>query len=87
MNKMNFKLKSIRKDRELLRKQLALLAKISQDSRAYDYDEIANVTNSMNNTYETLMKSEIVLFTGLFVCTHLLARFFIHVKKLFRSNA
>ena len=87
VRKMNFKLKGLRKDRELLRKQLALLAKMSKDVSTFDYDEIVSVTNSMNNIYGTLMKSEIVLFTGLFVCTYLLARFFIHVKKLFRSNA
>lgn len=74
----------MKKEKELLRKQLELLAE--QSSGATDR-ELAVLSGAMCETYRELQRDRLVIAAGLFTaCLNLLVCIMVHIPKLFRRD-
>lgn len=74
----------MRKEKELLRQQLELLAKQSKGAMETDLSELSD---SMCGVYKLLAQSHAAFFANLIVGANLAVCFLILLKKFFRSNA
>lgn len=73
----------MRKEKELLRQQLELLAKQSNGAMEKDLSELSD---SMCEVYRLLAQSHAAFFANLIVGANLVVCFLILLKKLFRGK-
>ena len=73
----------MKKEKELLRQQLALLAE--QSKVTYEKD-LAELSDSMCEVYKLLNQTKFSVIAQFFVLAYCFAGFLIFLKKLFRSN-
>lgn len=73
--------KRMKKEKELLRQQLQLLAEQSKTSTDID---LSPLSNSMNGIYTTLMSERALLLLFLIVSANLFKGILVHIKNLFR---
>lgn len=74
----------MRKQEELLRQQLELLA---EQSKGAMEEDLSNLSNSMCEVYKLLTQSHAAFFANLIVGAYSAVCFLILLKKFFRSNA
>lgn len=74
----------MKREKELLRQQLELLAKQSKGALEKDLSELSD---SMCAVYKLLAQSHTAFFTNLIVGANLAVCFLILLKKFFRNNA
>ena len=74
----------MRKQEELLRQQLELLA---EQSKGAMEEDLSNLSNSMCEVYKLLTQSHAAFFANLIVGAYFFVGFLILIKKLFRSKS
>ncbi len=74
----------MRKEKELLREQLKLLAE--QSKTAVDID-LASISNSMNDICRTLIVEHVLLVSLFVLNANFFVRILVHIKKLFRRHS
>lgn len=74
----------MKKEKELLRKQMLLL---SEQSKGALENDLAELSDSMCEVYRLLVQSYVAFFANLIMGANLVVCFLILLKKLFRSNA
>ena len=74
----------MRKEKELLRKQLEILAKQSKD---LPDKELSLLSSSMNDIYKTLTMNELLLAFCFMVLPYFVIGVLVHIKKLFWSKS
>ena len=76
----------MKREKEILRKQLELLAEQSESATE---DELPRISDAMCDIYKVLERP-LAVFTLITLCAIMLAQssasIFVHVKKLFRSE-